>query len=196
MFQKFILVFICFSFLSSFVFASYDNLVTDLFAYHGKQVVYPDSSNYDVFVTAKDFSLSLIDSMVDGVEDTMVTYKDLSVRAYRFSFSFLNNSLDFFNSVVVTKDDMVLSCDKGNIVFPNLVSAKGEVRFMYQDYESLSDEAIYNLEKHYITLKGNASLSSKGDYVKGDKIIFDLANESVLSGGRSKIKLSTDRFDP
>ena len=70
----------------------------------------------------------------------------------------------------------------------------GNVNFSYADYESFSEEAMYRLDKNLITLLGNVVLSNQDDYFKGDKIVFDLDNESVLSGGRSKIKLSTKRF--
>ena len=90
---------------------------------------------------------------------------------------------------------MVLTCQKGKILFPNTVLAEGDVSFSYRDYVSLSDHAVYHLDKDYITLQGNATLDNQGDFVKGDNIMFDLVNQSILSGGRSRIKLSTERFE-
>ncbi len=194
MFKTITLFLIYFSLGTTFIFASYDNLVADLFDYHNIKVHYPDSSNFDVFVSAKDISLSLLDLVVTGVEDTLVTYKDLSVKASQIRFSLFNNSLDFFDSVKVKKDSMSLTCDNAKITFPSVILVNGNVNFSYADYESFSEEAMYRLDKNLITLLGNAVLSNQDDYFKGDKIVFDLDNESVLSGGRSKIKLSTKRF--
>ena len=194
MFQKIVFLCLLFSLGSSFVYASYSNLVNDLVNEHGIDVSYPDSRQLDVFVTAKDITFSLIDSVLVGVENTRVVYKDLSIKAHQLRFSVLDNTLRFLDSVFVTKDDFVLTCMNATALFPSDIFVDGNVQFIYRDYQAMSERARYDLNTNLIALQGNAVFLNKDDYLKGDYITFDLDNESVVSGGRAKIKVSTKQL--
>ena len=176
------------------VFGSFEMLVQDLDHFHGLQSQVPAPITQQVKASAKQFNILLRENLIRGRYNVDISYKDIKVRSDRINYTLKNNVIYVYKNVFVTKDDMTLSCNSSKISFPKWINVYGDVKFNYRDYHSISEEALYNIKTNLISLEGKAHLTHGLDFVKGDKIIFDVEKQKVVSKGRSKINFSTKRI--
>jgi len=79
---------------------------------------------------------------------------------------------------VITCDKLKLSTEKGDC------SAYGNVIVMQKEKEAKSDEAVYNEESENIILTGHVYMKRKNDWVKANKVIVSVNNETFEAVGQ------------
>ena len=174
-------------------YASFDNLLNDLQVYHGITVKYP-SENYTLQVDASSFRMQLDQQLIFGDRSVRVSYQDMLVTANRFEANLGKELFTFIDDVSYSFRKMTLASYRLDLSLPDNAYAKGNVEFYFNDYSAYSNEASYNLDENVIVLEGDAILYENQDFFKGETISFDLNQQTVLSHGRSKVKLSTERL--
>ena len=188
---KFIVIY--FFLYSTVCFSNFKLLNEQLLEFHNIQAELP-SKPYGVNVVGKEFELDFIEKMIHASSDVEVDFEQSLIRSDQLTFDLQLNKLIAKNNVVFTYQDMILSSQQLGAFFPNKIFASQDVQFSYKGYSANANEASYNLDENVIVLTGSANLSKDEDFFRGEIISFDLNEEKVLSQGRSKVKLSTEKL--
>ena len=106
------------------------------------------------------------------------------VTSKRLDFDYKRMVAVFSGDVVVTDPEVKITTDKLTMAFDDkrevkLVTCYGNVKMRYQDKTGSAKQAVYQASKGEIELLGDATLTRGGDTVKGDRIVFNLHNETM-----------------
>mgnify|MGYP001170251099 CR=1 FL=1 len=195
MFRKLFLVLFFLCTFPSIIFSSYSELIQSIKQYHGIDFTFPSNENYDVEMNAKTVTFALNNSKVVADGYSRVKYKEFNLEAERMVYAMKDNIVSFSSAVVANKDKMSLSCNHGKLILPEHVILNGDINFLYTEYSASSENAYYNFSDNTIEFQDNAIFKSEKDFLKGNSITFDLTNELVVSNGRAKVQLSTERLE-
>jgi lipopolysaccharide transport protein LptA len=176
---------------ASVIWGGYQELVEDLFVFHGIKTTFVKPSRQDLLIQAKHFTFNLDEYTFSGNSDVNVLYKDIYLSSGVFNYNIGDNRLYVHDDVFVKRKEMTITSDHVFLQVPNVLRAKGSVHFSYKAFNAFSNKVLYTVDDRKVTLLGKASLENKDDFVKGEHIELDLNTEKVISRGRSKIKLST-----
>ena len=107
------------------------------------------------------------------------------VTSNRLDFDYKRMVAVFTGDVVVLDPEVKITTDKLTMAFGDdesvkLVTCRGKVKIWYEDKIASAKQAIYQAEKGEIELLGDAVLQRSGDTVKGDRIVFNLHNETMI----------------
>ena len=174
--------------------ANFDLLKNQISNLKKMTVTLPSLSSSQVDLSAAEFDIYLEDRVIKGSQDVSVYYDDFSVKSKEVKYNLKSEELAFFDDVTFSRNLMTLDSESISIFFPDKVYANGDVEFVYKDYFSNSKQAFYNSLENVIVLKGDAVLYDQDDFFKGESISFDLNQQKVISKGRSRVKLSTDKL--
>ena len=174
--------------------ANFELLINQISSLKGMKVVFPSLSVKQVDLSAAEFDIYLEERVIKGSQDVSVYYDDFSVKSKEVNYNLNSEELAFFDDVTFSKNLMTLDSEAISIFFPDKVYANGDVEFVYKDYFSNSKQAFYNSFENVIVLKGDAVLYDQDDFFRGESISFDLNQQKVISKGRSRVKLSTDKL--
>ncbi|RAP31547.1 hypothetical protein DID78_00920 [Candidatus Marinamargulisbacteria bacterium SCGC AG-343-D04] len=190
----FFIVFLGFFYSVSIFSSGFDSLVNDL-RNEGVSVNFSyDNFNPSVFIRAGQFEIDFLDQHVVGEDSVIVDYSGMNVLSNSVRYQLNKGRVLVENNVKITKDSMMLTCDFAEAILPDDLHSKGNVAFLYKDYTSQSGEAYYNQKSDVITFKDNVVLQQSGDFIRGDVVKFNMIDEKIISSGRSKIKISTERL--
>jgi len=109
---------------------------------------------------------------------TKITSDRLDFDYKRMVAVFSGNVVAVDPEVKITTDKLTMAFGEGQEV--KLVTANGKVRIWYQDKTASADKAVYQSKKGEIELLGNAKLTRGGDTVNGDRIVFNLHDETMV----------------
>ena len=106
------------------------------------------------------------------------------VTSKRLDFDYKRMVAVFSGDVVVTDPEVKINTDKLTMAFDEtreikLVTCNGNVKMWYQDKAASAKQAVYQASKGEVELLGDATLTRGGDTVKGDRIVFNLHNETM-----------------
>lgn len=107
------------------------------------------------------------------------------VTSKRLDFDYKRMVAVFSGDVVVTDPEVKIVTDKLTMAFDDnrevkLVTCNGNVKLWYGDKTASARQAVYQARKGEIELLGDAVLMRGGDTVKGDRIVFNLHNETMI----------------
>lgn len=188
-------LYLCVVFLiPSVLFATFSQLQQEAFFYHQRTLSLPELPENPVTITASQFYVDPSHSFVLATHNVQVKYQDIKMASEMLKYDVEKGTIFVNNNVNVYHSTMNLSCSEGLAKLPVFISANGNVVFNYPPYQSLSHRAYYNIQDATISLIGDSIFQDGEDYIKGDTIVFDLDSKKVISQGRSKIKLSTERL--
>lgn len=107
------------------------------------------------------------------------------VTSQRMDFDYKRMVAVFTGDVVVVDPEVRISTDKMTMAFDEkkevkLVTCAGNVKIFYQDKTAKASRAVYQARKGEIELLGDAELSRGVDTVKGDRIVFNLYDETLV----------------
>jgi len=110
---------------------------------------------------------------------------DTTVTAKRLDFDYKRMVAAFTGDVVVTDPEVKIKTDKLTMAFDEerevkLVTCNGNVKVWYEDKTASAKQAVYQARKGEIELLGDAVLNRGGDTIKGDRIVFNLYNETMI----------------
>ncbi len=190
-------VFVCIGLLlghTSFLKADYQSLSELYKLRRSRDVKVPILVNTDVTGKASRFELDIKQNRIIGHDNVFIKYSDLSMVSNQLIYDVTQNKLSLHDQVTIRRQDMLLTCDTAQAFFPDLLHSEGSVSFQHKDYVANAKKADYHLKSQIISLMGEAILKQGGDFFRGNVVKFDIRNEKVLSQGRSKIKVSTERL--
>ena len=149
----------------------------------------------DPFMTLTSDSLAIeLDQNVivsRGENKVASEFGTITTNQIRIDYKKLKVSL--LGDVKLTHEDINLNSKEAYVkVNENTFIAKDAVNFSYGDYRSESSLAMFNRDQNQIQFEGNVLFTTLDEYAKGDVIIFDLTNETFLSKGKAKVKISRD----
>src|SRR5210317_2156296 len=103
----------------------------------------------------------------------------------RLDFDYKRMVAVFSGNVVAVDPEVRITTDKLTMAFGDdqqikLVTCSGKVRVSYQDKKASADKAVYQARKGEVELLGNAKLTRGSDTVIGDRIVFNLHNETMI----------------
>lgn len=130
--------------------------------------------------------LMLIVACVAGIAVAVPEKKgSTKVTSKRLDFDYKRMVAVFSGDVVVLDPEVKMVTDKLTMAFDDnkdvkLVTCSGNVKIWYQDKTASADRAVYQARKGEIELLGNAQLLRSGDTVKGDRIVFNLNDETMI----------------
>ena len=111
----------------------------------------------------------------------------------KITIDYADLKIGLFGNVKLNTQEMSLNSEEAYVkVNENTFIATKAVKFEHGIYKSSSDSAIFNRNKNEIRFENDVLFTSGNEYAKGDVIIFDLTNETFLSKGKAKIKVSRD----
>ena len=107
------------------------------------------------------------------------------VTSKRLDFDYKRMVAVFSGDVVVSDPELKITTDKLTMAFDDeqnvkLITCKGNVKVWYEDKIASAKQAVYQAVKGEIELLGDAELTRGGDKVKGDRIVFNLNNETLI----------------
>lgn len=101
--------------------------------------------------------------------------------------------LEFSDNVRVEQGDVRITCNRLQAFYPAGASqpdrlvASGSVRVAQGEREAFCDEAVYRRSQDTLVCSGHAELREGEDRVRGERIEFDLAAESVVVKGGASV---------
>ncbi len=103
----------------------------------------------------------------------------------RLDFDYKRMVAAFSGNVVAVDPEVKITTDKLTVAFGDdqqvkLVTCNGNVKIWYQDKTASADRAVYQSRKGEVELLGNAKLTRAGDTVQGDRIVFNLHDETMI----------------
>lgn len=110
---------------------------------------------------------------------------DTTVTSKRLDFDYKRMVAVFTGDVVVTDPEVKIKTDKLTMAFDDerevkLVTCNGNVKVWYEDKTASAKQAVYQARKGEIELLGDAVLNRGGDTIKGDRIVFNLYNDTMI----------------
>ena len=149
--------------------------------------------NPDLTLSTNQLDFLLNELKVVGKGSNQVVSKFGSIQSNAIAFDYKALEIQFLGDVFLAHEDIKLNSDEAYVkVNENTFIAKQSVTFSFGDYKSQSEVAKYDRELNQIQFEGNVFFSHTDEYAKGDVIIFDLNNETFLSKGSAKVKISRD----
>ena len=188
---SFFVFFISFQF---FLEASFQVLIDDLNQYHQLEVLFPANNVEVVSVKGERFVFDFNKNRLDGINEVEANYQDIMISSDYLEYAIDTSLLTLYSNVHVTKSEFDLMSNRVEAMFPYRVSAFEDVQINFESYVSMSNKAFYNLDENVIVLAGNAELKGEKDMFKGETIKFNFNDKKVITDGRSKVKISTDKL--
>jgi lipopolysaccharide export system protein LptA len=107
------------------------------------------------------------------------------ITSNRLDFDYKRMVAVFSGDVVAVDPEVKITTDKLTMAFGDdqqvkLVTCTGKVRIWYQDKTASANRAVYQSRKGEVELLGDAKLTRGGDTVQGDRIVFNLHNETMI----------------
>ncbi len=130
--------------------------------------------------------LTLIMAMAAGIALAAPEKKgSTKVTSKRLDFDYKRMVAVFSGDVIVLDPEVKMVTDKLTMAFDDnravkLLTCNGNVKIWYQDKIASAKRAVYQANKGEIELLGDAQLLRGGDIVKGDRIVFNLHNETMI----------------
>ena len=116
----------------------------------------------------------------------------ITVQADRFKSE--EQKLVYIGNVVLKTDKgKVVNCDR-LVVFLDKngkiekAMALGHVKYKDKRYEAVGNVMVYIPSKKLIILEGNALVKSEKGIIKGDRIVYNLANDTLKAESRRKVQ--------
>ena len=124
--------------------------------------------------------------------DLQLSSAPIRVSAKTLEWDHKGHKATFHEEVVAQQEELAIHSDDLIVYFNNedtditrLVS-KGNVRIVQMDRRASCEEAVYDRIENRIVLTGNPVIRQGENEVKGDRIIFYVAeNRSVVEGGET-----------
>lgn len=146
--------------------------------------------------------------VLGGEEAPAKNNEPIDIKSERMISYNTKEMVSFIGNVVAVRDKMTTYADQMDVYTEGtshrmkMIISTGRVRIVIIDKEDpakkwlgTGDEAIYTKENNQITLIGNAVVTDGKNVTKGDKIIYNVDQESVLSYGREKKRTETIIFE-
>jgi lipopolysaccharide export system protein LptA len=107
------------------------------------------------------------------------------ITADRLDFDYKRMVAVFSGNVVAVDPDVKIAADKVTMAFGEdqeikLVTCSGNVRIWYQDKTASARQAVYQAKKGEVELLGEAKLARGNDTVQGDRILFNMFDETMV----------------
>jgi lipopolysaccharide assembly outer membrane protein LptD (OstA) len=192
-----VILFIIFFFLNSFIFASFESLITQLYLDTQKVLIFPSLKRTNATINGERFMFDLNNKTIVGTKAIKISYGNMITTSDKISYNVTSKKIKVEGNTLFKRDNLKLKSDSAHIQFPKFINAEGHVSLSYNTYMSSSDLANFNLDSQKITFIGDVSFfdKSNNDKFYGNKIIFDLVNEEILSVGKSRAKINTTRLN-
>ncbi|MFH1994305.1 MAG: lipopolysaccharide transport periplasmic protein LptA [Nitrospinota bacterium] len=132
----------------------------------------------------------------------------IDIKSERMVSDNKKDMVSFTGNVVAVRDKMTTYADKMDVYTEGtshrmkMIISTGRVKIIVIDKEDPNkkwvgkgDEAIYEKESNQLTLIGNASVTDEKNIIKGDRIIYNIDQESMVSYGKENKRTETIIFE-
>lgn len=157
------------------------------------ETLYKSPSSTPVILQTDSIKLSLNQQVLKAQGNNIIQSQHGIIKADQIEFVETKSEIKFFGNVALRYNEMKLNSNEAYVkVNEDTFIAKNDVKFSFEDYKSTSQKAMFDSQLNQVVFEGDVEISSLQQFAKGDSIIFDLTQETFLSKGKAKIKLSKD----
>ena len=180
---------------SQIVVGSFDNLIDQIYLETNKKLMFPDQLKTNSKIFGNSFVFDLKKNKISGVGSIKLTYGNMISSSDKISYNIVSKQIYIEGNALFKNNEIELKSKNANINIPNKLKAIGNVELNYKNYYASSDIAEYSLSKKVITFIDNVQFNDTqtNDVFNSNKIIFNLNTEEVLSVGKSRAKINTER---
>ena len=128
-----------------------------------------------------------------GVDTIIMDSKssELNIKSTEAKVDYQYGVAEYMKDVAVTKNNMLLNCDKLSIIYDlNGSNSKlktldfvGNVKITQNDTVATGDSGVYIQDTETVILTGNATLSNKSGVMKGQEIVYNTKLETFKMAG-------------
>lgn len=192
--MKFFLLFV-FIF-SGVVSASFEALIEQTSLEEDISLIFPKKLTTNTIISGRTFEFDLKNSQIYGDKNIKVSYGNMITTSDKISYDIISKKIQAQGNVLFLRDNMKLRSQKARLSVPFDIEALGKVELNYKYYSSSSDYAQYIFKSREIIFENNVRFkdSETNDLFKSNKIIFNFKTEEILSVGRSRAKINTQRL--
>ena len=184
-------------FLTSYNYASFEKLIDQTYLETKKKIIFPDLQGMNAKGEADKFVFDFNKKNILGLNAIKLSYGNMITTSDKINYNVTSKKIKVEGNTLFKRGNLNLKSESANIQFPEFINAVGDVRLVYEDYICSSGFANFNLNDQKITFVKDVNFFDKknNDKFYGNKIIFDLVNEEILSVGKSRAKINTTRLN-
>lgn len=148
-----------------------------------------------ISIEADNFSLDGNQKIVNAVGNVVVLQKDVQVTGKKAEYEQGEQEVTIWQNVKMTYKNVVMTCDR--IIVDGeeeILYAKDNIVCLFEDIKGTAKNAVFYSIEEKIVLSGNTVVQQGSDFVRGEEITIYLKNKKIISTGRTRIKLSVDKF--